>query len=47
VDTFLQWLIEKKGLPPQRADCTGVCADGTLSLFSNSDVGEGEVSTIS
>lgn len=43
VDQLLQWLIEQKGLPPQRADCTGVSADGSWSLFTNTDVKEGEV----
>lgn len=38
VDELVQWMIERKGLPPQRADCTGVSSDGSLSLFANTDV---------
>ncbi|KAK9917898.1 hypothetical protein WJX75_009348 [Coccomyxa subellipsoidea] len=42
VDNFLLWLIEQKGLPPQRTDCTGVNTDGTWSLIANTAVKEGE-----
>ncbi|CAL8465053.1 g4588 [Coccomyxa elongata] len=42
VDNLVRWLIEQKGLPPQRTDCVGINADGTWSFFTNTDVREGE-----
>ena len=42
-DSLVRWLIEEKGLPPQRADVTAARPDGSWAAFANQDVKEGEV----
>lgn len=42
-ESLVRWLIEEKGLPPQRADVTAVRPDGSWGAFANQDVKEGEV----
>ena len=42
-ESLVRWLIEEKGLPPQRADVTAVRPDGSWAAFANQDVKEGEV----
>ena len=43
MENLVRWLIEVKGLPPQKADVTGAMPDGSWSAFTNQDVNEGEV----
>ena len=42
-ESVVRWLIEEKGLPPQRGDVTAVRPDGSWAAFANQDVKEGEV----
>ena len=42
-ESLVRWLIEEKGLPPQRADVTAARPDGSWAAFANQDVKEGEV----
>ena len=44
VQSLVRWLIEVKGLPPQRADVTGAKPDGSWTAFTNQDIKAGEVS---
>lgn len=43
VKNLMRWLIEAKGLPPQKADVIGVRPDGEWTAFTNQDIKEGEV----
>ena len=43
VESLVRWLIEVKGLPPQRADVTGARPDGSWTAFTNQDIKAGEV----
>ena len=43
VESLVRWLIEVKGLPPQRADVTGARPDGRWTAFTNQDIKAGEV----
>ncbi|CAL5229330.1 g12636 [Coccomyxa viridis] len=42
VQSLVRWLIEVKGLPPQRADVTGARPDGSWTAFTNQDIKAGE-----